>query len=71
MSNINNMFCFNIWFFCSKARRSRTESFWYNENIKERKAMGEDVINMLKEWKRTKSITLASKICETLLKEAL
>lgn len=32
--------------------------------------MGEDVINMLKEWKRTKSITLASKICETLSKGA-
>lgn len=32
--------------------------------------MGEDINNMLKEWKRTKSITLASKICEALLKES-
>jgi len=32
--------------------------------------MGEEIINMLKEWKRTKSITLASKICEALSKES-
>jgi len=31
--------------------------------------MGEEIINTLKEWKRTKSITLASKICEILTKE--
>lgn len=31
--------------------------------------MGEETINMLKEWKRTKSITLASQICEALTKE--
>lgn len=33
--------------------------------------MSEDIKAMLKEWEKTKSITLASKICETLLKEAL
>ena len=33
--------------------------------------MSEDIKAMLKEWRQTKSITLASKICETLLQEAL
>ena len=33
--------------------------------------MSEDIKTMLKEWGQTKSITLASKICETLLKEVL
>ena len=33
--------------------------------------MSEDIKAMLKEWGKTQSITLASKICETLLQEAL
>lgn len=33
--------------------------------------MSEGIKAMLKEWEKTKSITLASKICETLLKEVL
>lgn len=46
-------------------------AFWYNRivRIKEEKPMGKTVEELLTEWEKTRSISVAADICDALLKE--